>query len=194
MEIAGKRCAETLFFDYHRQYGTRIRVARIFNTYGPRMRANDGRVVSNFIVQALRNEDITLFGRGEQTRSFCYVDDLIDGLISFMDNEEDFVGPVNLGNPQEFTVRELAEKIVDLTGSTSRLVYAPLPIDDPKRRRPDIELATRHFGWKPRIELEEGLTRTIDYFRKSLAFARKEVHISSLRPTRHRQSLATINT
>jgi len=190
----GKRCAETLFFDYHRQYGTRIRVARIFNTYGPRMRPNDGRVVSNFIVQALRNEDITLFGHGEQTRSFCYVDDLIDGLIGFMDNEEDFVGPVNLGNPQEFTVRELAETIVDLTGSSSRLVYAPLPIDDPKRRRPDIELATRHFGWRPRIELEEGLTRTIDYFRKSLALARKEIHISSLRPARHRQSLATVNT
>ena len=190
----GKRCAETLFFDYHRQYGTRIRVARIFNTYGPRMRPNDGRVVSNFIVQALRNEDITLFGRGEQTRSFCYVDDLIDGLVSFMDNEEDFVGPVNLGNPQEFTVRDLAEKIVDLTGSSSRLVYAPLPIDDPKRRRPDIELATRRLGWKPRIELEEGLIRTIDYFRRSLAAPRTQIHISSPRPTSHKQSLATVHT
>ncbi|HLB74397.1 MAG TPA: UDP-glucuronic acid decarboxylase family protein [Sedimentisphaerales bacterium] len=189
----GKRCAETLFFDYHRQYGTRIRVARIFNTYGPRMRPNDGRVVSNFIVQALRNEDITLFGRGEQTRSFCYVDDLIDGLVGFMDNEEDFAGPVNLGNPQEFTVRDLADKIVDLTGSSSRLVYAPLPIDDPKRRRPDIELATKRLGWKPRIELEEGLTRTIDYFRRSLAAPRTQMHISSLRPTRHKQSPATVH-
>ena len=183
-----------MFFDYHRQYGTRIRVARIFNTYGPRMRPNDGRVVSNFIVQALRNEDITLFGRGEQTRSFCYVDDLIDGLVSFMDNEEDFVGPVNLGNPQEFTVRELAERIVDLTGSNSRLVYASLPIDDPKRRRPNIELATKRLGWKPRIELEEGLTRTIDYFRRSLAAPRTQIHISSLRPTSHKQSLATVHT
>jgi len=160
----GKRCAETLFFDYHRQYGLAIRVARIFNTYGPRMRADDGRVVSNFVTQALQGEDITLFGHGRQTRSFCYVDDLIDGLIRLMNNQEDFPGPVNLGNPGEFTVLELAEKVLALTGSRSRLVYKPLPADDPQKRKPDIGLARRLLGWEPRIELEEGLKRTITYF------------------------------
>jgi UDP-glucuronate decarboxylase len=160
----GKRCAETLFFDYHRQYGLSIRVARIFNTYGPRMRADDGRVVSNFITQALRDKDITLFGSGLQTRSFCYVDDLIDGLVRLMNNEKDFLGPVNLGNPGEFTVLELAEKILKLTGSRSRVIRQPLPADDPQRRRPNIELARRFLGWSPRMELEEGLERTIAYF------------------------------
>lgn len=160
----GKRCAETLFFDYHRQYGLGIRVARIFNTYGPRMRPDDGRVISNIITQALHNEDITLFGSGLQTRSFCYVDDLIDGLVRLMDNGRDFPGPVNLGNPGEFTMLELAEKVLALTGSSSRIVHKPLPADDPQRRRPNIELARRLLGWSPRIVLEEGLERTIAYF------------------------------
>ena len=160
----GKRCAETLFFDYHRSNGVNIRVVRIFNTYGPRMHPYDGRVVSNFILQALGNEDITLYGDGSQTRSFCYVDDLIDGMMRMMSGPDDFVGPVNLGNPGEFTIRELAEMVIELTGSSSRLVNLPLPSDDPTQRRPDITLADRHLNWSPRVELREGLGRTIEYF------------------------------
>jgi UDP-glucuronate decarboxylase len=160
----GKRCAETLFFDYHRQHGLDIKVARIFNTYGPRMHPNDGRVVSNFIVQALKNEPITVYGEGNQTRSFCYVDDLIDGFIRFMASPADLPGPVNLGNPHEFTIRELAEKVIALTGSRSKIVKQPLPSDDPTQRQPDITLARERLGWSPRIELEEGLRKTIDYF------------------------------
>jgi UDP-glucuronate decarboxylase len=178
----GKRCAETLFFDYHRQHGTRIRVARIFNTYGPRMSPNDGRVVSNFIVQALENEDITLFGHGKQTRSFCYVDDLIDGLIRLMNNPDDFTGPVNLGNPKEFTILELAEKVIELTGSRSRLVHKALPVDDPQRRRPNIELAKKRLGWEPRVELDEGLERTIAYFRELTGEPDRETPVTYLRP------------
>ena len=162
----GKRCAETLFFDYHRENGVDIRVARIFNTYGPRMQPNDGRVVSNFILQALAGEDITLYGDGSQTRSFCYVDDLIEGFVRLM-NQTECVGPVNLGNPVEFTIRELAEKVIALTGSKSRLVERPLPQDDPKQRQPDIALAKRILGWEPRVPLEEGLERTIPYFREN---------------------------
>ena len=165
----GKRCAETLFFDYHRQHGVEIKVARIFNTYGPRMHPSDGRVVSNFIVQALRNEPITLYGHGEQTRSFCYVDDLIEGLIKLMDTAADFTGPVNLGNPTEFTILELAKLIVQLTDAQSDLVYLPLPQDDPQQRRPDISLATTQLGWQPRVALEEGLKPTIGYFIERLA-------------------------
>jgi UDP-glucuronate decarboxylase len=160
----GKRCAETLFFDYHRQHGVEIKVARIFNTYGPRMHPSDGRVVSNFIVQALGNQPITLYGRGEQTRSFCYVDDLVDGLIRLMNTPKDFTGPVNLGNPGEFTIRKLAELIVGQTGSQSELVYRPLPQDDPQQRQPDIALARAQLGWEPRVALEEGLQPTIGYF------------------------------
>ena len=160
----GKRCAETLFFDYHRQLGVRIKVARIFNTYGPRMHPNDGRVVSNFIVQALRNEPITIFGSGQQTRSFCYVDDLIEAFVRLMKTPDDFTGPVNLGNPGEFTMLELASKVIDLAGSRSQLVYKPLPPDDPKQRRPDIGLARKTLGWEPKIPLEEGLKKTIAYF------------------------------
>jgi UDP-glucuronate decarboxylase len=160
----GKRCAETLFFDYHRQHGLEIKVARIFNTYGPRMHPNDGRVISNFIVQALAGEDITIYGDGSQTRSFCYVDDLIDGIIRLMGTEASFTGPVNIGNPQECTVRQLAELVVKLTGSKSKLVYRSLPADDPKQRCPDVSLATAHLKWSPRIPLESGLTRVIDYF------------------------------
>ena len=162
----GKRCAETLFFDYSRQYHLRIKVARIFNTYGPRMHPNDGRVVSNFIVQALRNQPITLFGEGTQTRSFCYVDDLIEGVIRLMDTPDELTGPVNLGNPFEFTIRELAEKIIELTGSRSTLSYKPLPSDDPSQRKPNICLAKTALGWEPEIQLEEGLRRTIAYFIK----------------------------
>jgi UDP-glucuronate decarboxylase len=161
----GKRAAETLFFDYHRQHGVDIKVARIFNTYGPRMHPNDGRVVSSFIMQALRGDDITIFGDGRQTRSFCYVDDLIEGFIRFMDTPEGFAGPVNLGNPVEFTMLELAEAIVQQTGSRSRLVFKPLPQDDPMQRRPDISLAREKLGWEPAVPLREGLARTIDYFR-----------------------------
>jgi len=161
----GKRCAETLFFDYHRQHRLDIRVVRIFNTYGPRMHPNDGRVVSNFIMQALTGRDITVFGAGGQTRSFCYVDDLIDGLFRMMNNSHAFTGPVNLGNPHEFTILELAEKVIRLTGSHSKIVFKPLPTDDPTQRRPDIELARHNLGWQPAIELEEGLRRTIDYFK-----------------------------
>lgn len=163
----GKRLAETLFFDYHRQNGVDIRVIRIFNTYGPRMNPSDGRVVSNFIVQALRGEDITVYGDGTQTRSFCYVDDLIDGMVRMM-AAEDFTGPVNLGNPGEFTMLELAEKVVALTGSSSKIVHEPLPSDDPAQRRPVIDLAKEKLGWQPTIDLEEGLERTIAYFRKIL--------------------------
>lgn len=160
----GKRCAETLFFDYWRQYQLRIKVIRIFNTYGPRMHPNDGRVVSNFIVQALQNQDITLYGNGEQTRSFCYCEDLLEGMVRMMGTGDDFPGPVNLGNPGEFTIRELAEKVIALTGSRSRLVFRPLPQDDPKQRRPDISLAREKLGWSPVIQLDEGLQRTIAYF------------------------------
>lgn len=163
----GKRLAETLFFDYHRQNGVDIRVIRIFNTYGSRMNPSDGRVVSNFIVQALRGEDITVYGDGTQTRSFCYVDDLIEGMVRMME-VEDFTGPVNLGNPGEFTMLELAEKVIRLTGSRSRMVHEPLPGDDPAQRRPVIDLAKEKLGWQPTIELEEGLRRTIAYFREIL--------------------------
>src|SRR5512132_1797102 len=161
----GKRCAETLFFDYQRQYAIDIRVARIFNTYGPRMHPNDGRVVSNFIVQALRNEDITLYGDGSQTRSFCYVSDLLEGLVRLMDSPADLTGPVNLGNPVEFTIRELAEKVLALTGSRSRITFKPLPQDDPRQRQPDIGLAKSALGWAPSVPLEEGLRETIAYFK-----------------------------
>ena len=165
----GKRCAETLFFDYLRQHRTRIKVARIFNTYGPRMHPNDGRVVSNFIVQALRGEDITLYGDGNQTRAFCYVDDLVDGLIRLMATTEDVTGPINLGNPHEVAVRELADRVVQLTASGSRTVFMPLPQDDPTQRCPDITLARRVLGWEPSVRLDDGLSNTIDYFRRLLA-------------------------
>lgn len=165
----GKRCAETLFFDYHRQHGLRIKVARIFNTYGPRMHPNDGRVVSNFIVQALKGEDITVYGEGLQTRSFCYVDDMVEGLIALMESADDFTGPVNLGNPTELTIVGLATKIIELTGSRSKVIYKPLPQDDPMQRRPDITLAKRALGWEPRAELDGGLRKTIEYFRELLA-------------------------
>ena len=165
----GKRCAETLFFDYHRQHGVAIKVIRIFNTYGPRMHPRDGRVVSNFIIQALQGNPITLYGSGDQTRSFCYVDDLIDGMIRFMDTGEEHVGPLNLGNPGEFTIRELAEAVIRLTGSKSKLVHEPLPTDDPKQRRPDITRARELLNWQPAIQLEEGLTRTIAYFDRLLS-------------------------
>ncbi len=162
----GKRCAETLFFDYHRQSNIRIKVARIFNTYGPRMDPEDGRVVSNFIMQALRNEPITLYGDGSQTRSFCYVDDLIDAFIKLMGSSDDFTGPVNTGNPHEFTINELANKIVNMTNSSSEIMYSPLPSDDPMQRKPDISLAKKSLNWNPVIQLEEGLKKTISYFEK----------------------------
>jgi UDP-glucuronate decarboxylase len=165
----GKRCAETLFFDYHRQYGVEIRVARIFNTYGPRMHPNDGRVVSNFIVQALRNEPITIFGDGSQTRSFCYVDDLIEGFLKLMAAPPGFTGPVNLGNPGEFQVRELAEMVIEMIGSRSRIVLKPLPADDPTRRKPDIRQAQEELGWQPTVPLREGLAKTIAYFEAKLS-------------------------
>jgi UDP-glucuronate decarboxylase len=164
----GKRCAETMFFDFHRQHGVEIKVVRIFNTYGPRMRPDDGRVVSNFIVQALRGDDITIYGDGTQTRSFCFVDDLIDGFLRLMASPPSLTGPVNLGNPAEFTVRELADQVIDLTGSRSRIVHRPLPVDDPRQRRPDISLAERELGWRPKIALSEGLGRTIAYFDRLL--------------------------
>ena len=164
----GKRCAETLFFDYHRQHGLAIKVARIFNTYGPRMHPNDGRVVSNFIVQALKGEPITIYGDGSQTRSFCYVDDLIDGLVALMATPADFTGPVNLGNPDEFTILELAQKIIALTGSKSTIEYRPLPGDDPRQRRPDVGLANEKLAWAPTIALDAGLRRTVDYFSKPM--------------------------
>ncbi|NUT00776.1 MAG: NAD-dependent epimerase/dehydratase family protein, partial [Sphingomonas sp.] len=163
----GKRCAETLFFDYHRQNNVPIKVARIFNTYGPRMHPADGRVVSNFIMQALRGEPITLYGDGSQTRSFCYVDDLVRGLMALMDTGPDVTGPINIGNPNEFTVRELAEKVIELTGSSARdIIEEPLPQDDPKQRQPDISKAKRDLNWEPIIQLDEGLVKTIDYFRR----------------------------
>jgi UDP-glucuronate decarboxylase len=165
----GKRCAETLFFDYHRQHALEIKVVRIFNTYGPRMHPNDGRVVSNFIVQALRGEDITIYGDGSQTRSFCYVDDLIDGFMRLMASPKEVTGPINMGNPGEFTIRELAETVLKLVGGNSKLIMMPLPQDDPKQRRPDITLAKSALDWEPKIKLEEGLGRTIDYFRNFLA-------------------------
>ncbi len=162
----GKRAAETLFFDYHRQHGVDIKVVRIFNTYGPNMRGDDGRVVSNFIVQALKGEDITIYGDGSQTRSFCYVDDLVDALIKMMNSEQGFTGPVNLGNPGEFTMLELAEKVIKLTGSKSKIVYLPLPQDDPTQRKPVIDLAKEKLNWEPKVHLEEGLIKTIEYFKK----------------------------
>jgi len=165
----GKRCAETLFFDYYRQHRLRIKVARIFNTYGPRMHPNDGRVVSNFIVQALRNNPITVFGDGNQTRSFCYVDDLVDGLVRLMGSGDDFTGPLNLGNPAEFTIRELAEKVIALTGSRSKIEARPLPADDPRQRQPDISLARSTLNWAPKTQLDEGLKKTIAYFDATLA-------------------------
>ena len=164
----GKRCAETLFFDYHRQHGLIIKVGRIFNTYGPKMHPQDGRVVSNFIVQALQNKDITIYGDGDQTRSFCFVDDLISGIQLFMNSEDSFKGPVNLGNPIEFTILELAQKITDLVESSSKIINKPLPEDDPKKRRPDISLAMRKLSWEPKIELDYGLERTIKYFTETI--------------------------
>jgi UDP-glucuronate decarboxylase len=164
----GKRCAETLFFDYHRQHKLEIKVARIFNTYGPRMHPNDGRVVSNFIVQALKGESITIYGDGSQSRSFCYVDNLVDGLIRLMESPAGFTGPVNLGNPNEFTIRQLAEKVIAMTGSKSELVEKPLPGDDPTQRQPDITVARTKLGWEPDIQLEQGLVRTIEYFQQLL--------------------------
>ncbi|MBE5828513.1 MAG: SDR family oxidoreductase [Butyrivibrio sp.] len=164
----GKRMAETLFFDYHRQHNVDIKVIRIFNTYGPRMSAHDGRVVSNFIVQALNNEDITIYGDGKQTRSFCYVDDLIEGMIKMMNSRDGFTGPVNIGNPGEFTMLELAQLVIKLAGSDSKIVYKELPQDDPMQRKPMIDLAEKELGWKPTIDLEEGLKRTIEYFRIQL--------------------------
>ena len=163
----GKRCAETLFMDYHRQNNLRIKIIRIFNTYGPRMSMNDGRVVSNFIVQALQGKDITIYGDGKQTRSFQYVDDLVEGMVRMMETGDDFTGPVNIGNPGEFTMLELAQKVIELTGSKSKIVFEPLPQDDPRQRKPDISLANRMLGgWQPEIKLDEGLAHTIDYFKK----------------------------
>ncbi|KIU45502.1 NAD-dependent dehydratase [Bradyrhizobium sp. UASWS1016] len=167
----GKRCAETLFFDYWRQHGLRIKVVRIFNTYGPRMHPNDGRVVSNFIVQALAGNDITIYGDGSQTRSFCYVDDLIEAMIRTMNTPNDFTGPINIGNPREFTIRQLAEQVIAMTGSRSKLVFAPLPSDDPRQRQPNISLARSVLGWEPTIHLNHGLEKTIDYFRGQLRAA-----------------------
>jgi UDP-glucuronate decarboxylase len=160
-----KRAAETLFMDYHRKHGVDVRIIRIFNTYGPRMNQNDGRVVSNFIVQALKGEDITIYGEGTQTRSFCYVDDLLDGIMGYMSRSEPFTGPINLGNPNEFTMLELAQKVVELTGTRSQIVHKPLPQDDPKQRRPDITRAKTMLNWEPSIQLEQGLAKTIEYFR-----------------------------
>ncbi|KJS28145.1 MAG: NAD-dependent dehydratase [Hyphomonadaceae bacterium BRH_c29] len=165
----GKRCAETLFFDYHRQHNVKIKVARIFNTYGPRMHPNDGRVVSNFIVQALRGDDITLYGDGQQTRSFCFVSDLVDGLVRLMNSDDAVTGPINLGNPGEFTMRQLAETVLELTGSKSRIVNRPLPSDDPRQRQPDITRAKETLDWEPTIPLAEGLRPTIEYFRNEIA-------------------------
>jgi UDP-glucuronate decarboxylase len=164
----GKRCAETLFFDYHRQHGLEIKVVRIFNTYGPRMHPNDGRVVSNFIVQALKGQDITIYGTGEQTRSFCYVDDLVEAMLRMMDTPAGFTGPMNIGNPGEFTMVELAQKVIKMVGGRSKLVFQPLPADDPKQRQPDISLATSTIDWQPKVGLDEGLGKTISYFRQLL--------------------------
>ncbi|MCR4891387.1 MAG: SDR family oxidoreductase [Lachnospiraceae bacterium] len=165
----GKRVAETLFFDYHRQHGVDIKLMRIFNTYGPRMDIGDGRVVSNFIVQALRGQDITIYGDGSQTRSFCYVDDLIEGMIRLMNSREGFTGPVNIGNPGEFTIKQLAEMVIDLTGSSSKIVYGDLPADDPMQRKPDITLAKKELNWEPSIKLKEGLLSTIEYFKSVIS-------------------------
>lgn len=165
----GKRCAETLFFDYHRQHDLRIKVVRLFNTYGPRMHPHDGRVVSNFIVSALTGAPLTIYGEGQQTRSFCYVDDLVEGLVTMMSSADDIVGPINLGNPGEFTIAELADKVLALTGNVVPVEYLPLPQDDPVRRQPDISRAIRELGWRPTIELDEGLVRTVDYFKATLA-------------------------
>ncbi|MCC5828648.1 MAG: SDR family oxidoreductase [Phycisphaeraceae bacterium] len=174
----GKRCAETLFFDYHRMNGVNIRVVRIFNTYGPRMHPHDGRVVSNFIIQALADEPLTIYGDGSQTRSFCYVDDLVEGMMAMMAGPDRFIGPVNIGNPGEFTIRELAETVIDMTGSRSKLIELPLPADDPTQRRPDITLARKELGWEPKVDLRQGLARTIEYF--------KSIDISHFRkPTSH---------
>jgi UDP-glucuronate decarboxylase len=164
----GKRCAETLFFDYHRQHKMKIKVARIFNTYGPRMHPNDGRVVSNFIVQSLQGKDITIFGDGSQSRSFCYVEEMVDALIRLMASPDDFTGPVNLGNPAEFTIKQLAEQVITMTGTASKIVFHPLPGDDPKQRKPDISLAKSALGWEPKIQLIEGLERTVAYFKSVL--------------------------
>lgn len=172
----GKRCAETLFFDYHRQHGVAIKVARIFNTYGPRMQPNDGRVVSNFIVQALRGDPITIYGEGQQTRSFCYVEDLIDGLVGLMATQGAVTGPVNLGNPVEFTIRQLAERILALTGSSSELIFRPLPQDDPQQRQPNISLAKQLMGWEPMVMLDQGLEKTISYFDQLLSEAGSRSH------------------
>jgi UDP-glucuronate decarboxylase len=176
----GKRCAETLFFDYRRQHNLEIKVARIFNTYGPRMHPNDGRVVSNFIVQALNNENITIYGDGNQTRSFCYVDDLVRGLIGLMSTPLDVTGPLNLGNPHEFTIRELAAEVIDLTGSSSTLVHMPLPTDDPRQRRPDISSAHEILDWKPSISLREGLVKTIEYFERLIGSNSTRAEIEAL--------------
>lgn len=184
----GKRIAETLFFDYHRCHGVNIRVARIFNTYGPRMNANDGRVVSNFIVQALRNEPVTLYGEGQQTRSFCYVDDLVSGFVKLMAAPDGITGPVNLGNPVESTVRELAQLIIAMTGSRSQLVFRPLPVDDPRQRKPDITQAMDELGWQPRVSLQAGLERTIAHFEGVLSkqgSARRAVHNLNVQPAAH---------
>ncbi|MBX9807942.1 MAG: SDR family oxidoreductase [Flavobacteriaceae bacterium] len=161
----GKRCAETLFIDYHKQNNVKIKIIRIFNTYGPRMHPNDGRVVSNFIVQALQNQDITVYGKGQQTRSFQYVDDLVEGMIRMMASPDQFIGPVNMGNPNEFTILELAEKVIKLTGSNSKIIYKPLPSDDPMMRQPDISIAKKELKWSPKIELDEGLIKTIEFFK-----------------------------
>jgi len=162
----GKRCAEALFMNYHRQNNVKIKIVRIFNTYGPRMHPNDGRVVSNFIIQALKNQDITIYGEGNQTRSFCYVDDLIEGLVRMMKTPDDFIGPVNVGNPFEFSILELAQLVIELTKSKSKIVFQPLPSDDPMQRKPDIDLAKSTLGWEPKIQLREGLIKTIEYFNK----------------------------
>jgi UDP-glucuronate decarboxylase len=180
----GKRCAETLFFDYYRQHRLRIKVARIFNTYGPRMHPNDGRVVSNFIVQALRAEPITIYGEGQQTRSFCYVDDLIDGLVKLMNTPDEVTGPINLGNPREFSIRELADRVISLTKSASKLVYKPLPSDDPVQRQPDISLARTLLHWSPSIPLEAGLQKTIGYFRELIAATNAEETAQAAQPLR----------
>jgi UDP-glucuronate decarboxylase len=164
----GKRCAETLFFDYHRQHNLNIKVVRIFNTYGPRMHPSDGRVVSNFIIQAMKGDPITIYGDGSQSRSFCYVSDLVDGFLKFMDSPADFTGPMNLGNPNEFTIKELAETVVEMLGSKSVIEYLPLPQDDPKQRRPDISLAQSRLDWKPKVQLREGIQKTIEYFQKDV--------------------------
>jgi UDP-glucuronate decarboxylase len=164
----GKRCAETLFLDYYRQHNLEIKIARIFNTYGPKMHANDGRVVSNFIVQALKGEDITIYGDGQQSRSFCYVDEMVDAFVRLMDTDPGFIGPVNLGNPGEFTIRELAEKTLAMIDSKSKIINKPLPQDDPQQRQPDITLAKEKMGWEPVIKLDDGLARTIDYFKSVL--------------------------